>query len=107
MIGPSLSHYEICGRLGAGGMGEVYLARDTNLDRVVALKILPGEFAADVDRLRRFALEAKAASAVSHSNVAHIYEIGEADGVHFIAMEYVEGETLSARLKAGPLPPAE
>ena len=107
MIGPTLSHYEISGSLGAGGMGEVYLARDTNLDRVVALKILPRELAGDRDRLRRFVLEAKAASAVSHSNVAHIYEIGEAAGVHFIAMEYVEGETLAARLKAGPFPPAE
>jgi serine/threonine protein kinase len=107
MIGPTLSHYEIAGSLGGGGMGEVYLARDTNLDRVVALKILPRELAGDRDRLRRFVLEAKAASAVSHSNVAHIYEIGEAAGVHFIAMEYVEGETLAARLKAGPLPPAE
>jgi serine/threonine protein kinase len=107
MIGPTLSHYEISGSLGAGGMGEVYLARDTNLDRVVALKILPRELAGDRDRLRRFVLEAKAASAVSHSNVAHIYEIGEAAGVHFIAMEYVEGETLAARLKAAPLPPAE
>jgi serine/threonine protein kinase len=107
MIGSTLSHYEISGSLGAGGMGEVYLARDTNLDRVVALKILPRELAGDRDRLRRFVLEAKAASAVSHSNVAHIYEIGEAAGVHFIAMEYVEGDTLAARLKAGPLPPAE
>ena len=107
MIGPTLSHYEISGSLGAGGMGEVYLARDTRLDRVVALKILPPELAGDRDRLRRFMLEAKAASAVSHSNVAHIYEIGEAAGVHFIAMEYVAGETLAAKLKAGPLPPAE
>ena len=107
MIGPTLSHYEISGSLGAGGMGEVYLAKDTNLDRVVALKILPRELAGDRERLRRFVLEAKAASAVSHSNVAHIYEIGEAAGVHFIAMEYVEGETLAARLKAGPFPPAE
>jgi hypothetical protein len=107
MIGPTLSHYAISGILGAGGMGEVYLARDTNLDRLVALKILPRELAGDRDRLRRFVLEAKAASAVSHSNVAHIYEIGEAAGVHFIAMEYVEGETLAARLTAGPLPPAE
>ena len=107
MIGPTLSHYEISGSLGAGGMGEVYLAKDTNLDRVVALKILPRELASDRDRLRRFMVEAKAASAVSHSNVAHIYEIGEAAGIHFIAMEYVEGETLAARLKAGPLPPRE
>lgn len=107
MIGRTLSHYEILGALGAGGMGEVYLARDTNLDRVVALKILPQELAGDGDRLRRFILEAKAASAVSHANVAHIYEIGEAGGVHFIAMEYVEGETLDVKMKAGPLPPAE
>ena len=70
MIGRNLSHYEILGALGAGGMGEVHLARDTNLDRVVALKILPPELAGDGDRLRRFILEAKAASAVSHANVA-------------------------------------
>ncbi|HZI64225.1 MAG TPA: protein kinase, partial [Thermoanaerobaculia bacterium] len=107
MIGSTLSHYEIARRIGAGGMGEVYLARDTTLDRVVALKILPSEVAGDPSRMRRFLLEARAASAVSHANVAHIYEIGEASGVHFIAMEYVEGETLAARLESGALPLAE
>ncbi len=100
MIGRRLSHYEISRCLGAGGMGEVYLARDTRLERPVALKILPEALAGDAERLRRFVREAKAASVVSHPNLAHIYEIGEADGVHFIAMEYVEGETLAQRLRA-------
>ena len=85
-------------------MGEVYLAKDTKLDRTVALKILPPEFAENPERLERFVREAKAASAIKHANVAHIYEIGESDGVHFIAMEHVEGETLAARLSGKPLP---
>ena len=85
-------------------MGEVYLAKDTKLDRTVALKILPPEFAENPERLERFVREAKAASAIKHANVAHIYEIGEADGIHFIAMEHVEGETLAARLSGKPLP---
>ena len=85
-------------------MGEVYLAKDTKLDRTVALKILPPEFAENPERLERFVREAKAASAIKHANVAHIYEIGEVDGVHFIAMEHVEGETLAARLSGKPLP---
>jgi serine/threonine protein kinase/Flp pilus assembly protein TadD len=88
-------------------MGVVYLAQDTRLDRTVALKILPVEMAADPDRMRRFIQEAKAASALSHSNVAHIYEIGEADGTNFIAMEYVEGQTLDAKLKGRALETAE
>ncbi len=98
MVRGRLSHYEISRCLGAGGMGEVYLARDTRLERQVALKILPDAVAGDPERMRRFVREAKAASAVTHPNLAHIYEIGEADGVHFIAMEYVEGETLAQRL---------
>jgi len=77
-------------------MGEVYLAYDKNLDRLVALKILPAEFVSNHDRMRRFTREAKAASAISHPNVAHIYEIGEENNIHFIAMEYVEGETLAS-----------
>lgn len=84
-------------------MGEVYLAQDEKLDRTVALKILPPEFASDPARMRRFVQEAKAASALDHSNVAHIYEIGEADGASFIAMQYIEGETLDKKLKEGPL----
>ncbi len=107
MIGRTLSHYAVSKSLGAGGMGEVYLARDTKLDRSVALKILPAALAVDRERMRRFVVEAKAASAVSHPNVAHIYEIGEADGLHFIAMEYVAGVTLAERLRGGALPPAE
>src|SRR5262245_27298964 len=103
MTGQSLGSYQILSRLGAGGMGEVFCARDTRLDRTVALKILPGEVAADADRMRRFVREAKAASALNHPHVATIYEIGEAEGVNFIAMEYVEGQTLAARISGHPL----
>ena len=104
MIPETLSHYRVLEKLGAGAMGEVYLAKDTKLDRTVALKILPPAFAENPERLERFVREAKAASAIKHANVAHIYEIGAADGVHFIAMEHVEGETLAARLSGKPLP---
>jgi eukaryotic-like serine/threonine-protein kinase len=98
MIGQEVSHYRIEKKLGAGGMGEVYLARDLQLDRLVAFKILPQEFVSDRQRLSRFIREAKAACVVSHPGVAHIYEIGEERGIHFIAMEYIEGETLAARM---------
>src|SRR5437879_4815468 len=93
-VGQTLSHYEILGSLGAGGMGEVYLARDTKLGRKLALKLLPAYLSKDKDRMRRFEQEARAASTISHPNVAHIYEIGEAGGRRFITMEYVEGVTL-------------
>ncbi len=89
-------HYQVLSLLGAGGMGEVYLARDSRLDRTVALKILPGELAADPERMQRFAREAKAASALNHPNVATIYDVGESDGIRFIVMEHVEGETIAA-----------
>src|SRR6266704_4415808 len=96
--GTHLGRYEIRSKIGEGGMGEVYLARDTKLDRKVALKILPPELAANQDRMRRFVQEAKAAATLNHPNIAHIYEIGESDGTNFIAMEFVEGETLHAQI---------
>src|SRR6266849_4669840 len=97
-LGTRLGHYEIRSRLGAGGMGEVYLAQDTKLDRKVALKILPADLAANQDRMRRFVLEAKAAAALNHPNIAHIYEIGESEGTNFIAMEFVDGVTLRQKI---------
>src|SRR3989454_11353894 len=92
--GTKLGRYEIRSKIGAGGMGEVYLAQDTKLDRKVALKTLPAEVASHRDRMERFVREAKAAAALNHPNIAHIYEIGESDGAHFIAMEFVDGFTL-------------
>jgi serine/threonine protein kinase/Tfp pilus assembly protein PilF len=105
MTPSQIGRYRIVSPLGAGGMGEVYLAEDTSLGRRVALKILTTTSDPDSDRVRRFAQEARLASAVTHPNIAQIFEIGEADGVSFIAMEYVEGEALSTRLQRGPLPP--
>ena len=106
-VGTRLGHYEIRSQLGAGGMGEVYLAQDTKLDRKVALKILPTGVAANQERMRRFVQEAKAAAALNHPNIAHIYEIGSSptvreggeassttDELHFIAMEFIDGQTL-------------
>jgi serine/threonine protein kinase len=101
-----LFHYRIDSKLGAGGMGEVYLAHDTKLDRKVALKMLREEFAVDGERMRRFVQEAKAASALNHPNIITIYEIGEARDKHFIASEYIDGETLHTRLSRKPMSPA-
>ncbi|MGA2329328.1 MAG: protein kinase [Bryobacteraceae bacterium] len=94
MIGRTIAHYTILGKLGEGGMGVVYKARDTHLDRMVALKFLPAEKVADPDRRRRFIQEARAASALHHPSIVTIHDIDEADGAHFIVMEYVEGKTL-------------
>src|SRR6266496_1374378 len=94
VAGTKLGRYEIRSKLGKGGMGEVYLAQDTKLDRKVALKILPAEVAGNQDRMNRFVQEAKAAAALNHPNIAHVYEIDEFDGQHFIAMEFIEGQTL-------------
>lgn len=99
MIGKAISHYRIIKGLGAGGMGEVYLAEDTTLGRRVALKILPPKHTQNAERLRRFKQEAKSASALNHPNILIIHEVGEADGHHFIATEFVEGETLREALK--------
>src|SRR6476620_5473512 len=96
--GTKFGRYEILSQLGKGGMGEVYLAKDTKLDRNVALKILPAELASSRERMLRFVQEAKAAAALNHPNVAHVYEISEHDGLNFIAMEYVEGRTLREKI---------
>src|SRR5262249_5202829 len=110
MIGRQLGYYKILSLLGAGGMGEVWRARDTRLNREVAIKVLPASFTNDADRLRRFEQEAKAASALNHPNIITIYEIGEAaterGDIHFIATEFIEGQTVrhqiaGARLKLG------
>lgn len=102
-IGTKLGRYEICEKIGSGGMGEVYLARDTQLDRNVAVKILLAEFADDADRVRRFKLEAKAVSALSHPYIVTIFEIVEEDDRLFIVYEYVEGETLREKIERNQL----
>src|SRR5215510_4181487 len=99
----TVSHYRILSKLGAGGMGEVYLAEDTRLHRKVALKILPAELASNSDRMRRFEQEATAAAALSHPNIAQIFEIGEDGSVHFIAMEFVDGQTLREMIRRGEI----
>ncbi|HEY0348069.1 MAG TPA: protein kinase, partial [Pyrinomonadaceae bacterium] len=93
VTGTKLGRYEIRSKIGEGGMGEVYLAQDTKLDRKIALKILPAEVAAHPDRMKRFVQEAKAASALNHPNIITIYEIDETESGHFIATEFIDGET--------------
>ena len=102
----TIARYRVGRLIGAGGMGEVYLAEDETLNRKVALKLLPARFTRDEERVRRFQREARAASALNHPNIITIYEIGHADSVHYIATEYIEGETLremmaKRRLNAG------
>ena len=95
MIGKTVGHYRITAKLGAGGMGEVFLAEDTRLDRKAAIKFLPAELADDPERRQRFLTEAKAASALNHPHVCVVYDVGETeDGLPFIAMEFVEGQSL-------------
>ena len=103
MLGP----YEVLGELGAGGMGEVYRARDTRLDRTVAIKILPEHLASDAGRRARFEREARTISGLSHPNICALFDIGDQQGIHYVVLEYLEGRTLADRLARGPLPISE
>src|SRR5262245_22952708 len=103
LIGRDLANYRIVSLLGRGGMGEVYLAEDKRLHRKVALKLLPARFTNDAELVRRFEREASAASATNHPNILTIYEIGEAEGVHFIVSEFVDGQTLRTLIERGRL----
>ena len=103
-VGTRLGPYEIVSAIGAGGMGEVYRARDTRLDRDVALKVVPDLFASDPERLARFEREAKTLAALNHPNIAQIYGLEESNGTRALVMELVEGEDLSQRIARGPIP---
>src|ERR1700730_8800575 len=102
--GTKLGPYEVQSPLGAGGMGEVYRARDARLGRDVAIKVLPEALAKDADRLRRFEQEARTIAALSHPNILGIHDIGTHDGAPFLVSELLEGQTLREKLEAGPLP---
>ena len=101
--GTKLGPYDIQSLLGAGGMGEVYRARDSRLERMVAIKVLPASFSADADRLQRFVQEAAAAAALNHPNILSIFDIGDERGAPYVVSELLEGETLRERLRNGPL----
>src|SRR5499433_3711100 len=103
--GSRLGPYEILSLLGAGGMGEVYRARDTRLKREVAIKVLPASFSADPDRLRRFEHEAQAAGSLNHPNITAVYDVGTHEGAPYVVSELLEGETLRTALAGGRLSP--
>src|SRR5216684_3655788 len=105
ILGSKLGAYEIVASVGAGGMGEVYRARDAALGRDVAIKVLPVGFSEDADRLQRFKQEAHATAALNHPNILTVYQIGECNGSPYIVSEMLEGETLRQRLQGGALPP--
>ena len=103
-VGTRLGPYQVTAKIGEGGMGEVYRARDTKLDRDVALKVLPEAFTQDPDRLARFEREAKVLASLNHPNIGHIYGLEEAEGIRALVLELVEGPTLADRIKQGPIP---
>src|SRR5215469_9384370 len=103
-VGQQLGSHEITALLGKGGMGEVYRARDLKLKREVAIKILPGEFSRDGDRVSRFQREAEVLASLNHPNIATIHSVEEASGIRFLVLELVEGETLEDRLRRGSIP---
>ena len=105
LVGQTIGHYKISKRIGAGGMGEVYLAEDPRLGRKIAHKLLPDYLTKDENRLRRFELEARAASSLNHPNIVTIFEIGEADGHHFIAGEFIDGVTLREHITTSRIAP--
>ena len=102
--GKKLGPYEIVSALGAGGMGEVYRARDTRLDRTVAIKILPADLSSNLEAKQRFEREGRAISSLNHPNICTLYDIGQQDGIDYLVMEFLEGQTLADRLVKGPLP---
>src|SRR5688572_8159598 len=102
--GTRLGPYEVIAAAGAGGMGEVYRARDTRLDRTVAIKVLPSDVAASADLRERFEREARAVAALNHPHICTLHDVGQQDGIDFLVMEFLEGETLAERLKRGAIP---
>src|SRR5216110_1925670 len=104
LAGVRLGPYEIQQAIGAGGMGEVYRARDTRLDRTVAIKVLPSQFSNQAERRERFEREARAVSSLNHPHICTLHDIGRQGDTLFLVMEYIEGESLAARLQRGPLP---
>jgi serine/threonine protein kinase len=106
MIGSRLGPYQVLDNVGEGGMGQVYRARDTRLDRIVAIKVLPDDRTSDPDRRQRFEREGRAVAAFSHPNVCAIFDVGHEGNVTYLVMEYLEGETLAARLERGTARPS-
>src|SRR5574341_120487 len=100
--GQKIGPYEVLSSIGAGGMGEVYKARDTRLGRVVALKILPEDLSRDPERRKRFEREARVIASLSHPHICTLHDVGREDGLDFLVMEYLDGETLAERLRKGP-----
>ncbi len=104
MLGTTISHYKVIEKIGQGGMGTVYRAQDTSLDREVAIKLLPEQFTQDPQRLARFEREAKLLASLNHPNIAAIHSFEHSDDIHFLVLELVPGETLAERVAKGPLP---